>query len=168
MLRNPRNLTEKRKNDRQASLFWGFVVAAAIIAGVSMLADWPPAAAISLILLAGLGTWVARGPAGQLPHAPDPAPEPGKLAQGLGRALLEQMPAAILVIADTERLTYLNPAAQRLFPGARSGAHFSGLIRAPDFVELSTPSCSTGRRCRSRSGRPVGYSRRGRPMCRST
>ena len=118
----------------KASLFWGFVVAAAIIAGVSMLADWPPAAAISLILLAGLGTWVARGPAGQLPHAPDPAPEPGKLAQGLGRALLEQMPAAILVIADTERLTYLNPAAQRLFPGARSGAHFSGLIRAPDFV----------------------------------
>ena len=69
-----------------------------------------------------------------LPAAPPPG-HPQPLPGGFGRALLQRMPAPLLVISSRERLTYVNPAARELLPAATPGAHFSAMIRAPAFVE---------------------------------
>ena len=58
-----------------------------------------------------------------------------RLPIGFGRALLQKMPAALIVISKNERVTYANPAALDLFPNVVAGVHFSSLIRAPAFVE---------------------------------
>ncbi|WP_325063310.1 sensor histidine kinase [Halovulum marinum] len=57
------------------------------------------------------------------------------LPMGPGRTLLHRMPAPLLVISEQERVTYANPAAAAILPGARPGVHFSAAIRAPAFVE---------------------------------
>ncbi len=59
----------------------------------------------------------------------------GQFPAGLGRALLHQMPAPLIVISETERLVYANPAALAILPKASLGTHYSGMIRAPAFVE---------------------------------
>lgn len=67
---------------------------------------------------------------------PDPnAPPRSKLPVGFGRALLQQMPAPLLVISDTGRVVYANPAAERILPPVVTGGHFSTAIRAPAFIE---------------------------------
>ena len=93
--------------------------------------SWPVPAVLAAVAVLGSGLWWA------VPDRPAPVPPGGEapLPSGFGRALLEQMPAALIVVAGNERLTYANPAALRLFPSARPGRHYSTLIRTPDFVE---------------------------------
>ncbi|MEM9429287.1 MAG: ATP-binding protein [Pseudomonadota bacterium] len=67
------------------------------------------------------------------PHSK--APDAEIYPTGFGRALLYQLPAPLLVIAETERITYANPAAQAVLPRVSPGAHYSDMIRAPAFVE---------------------------------
>lgn len=57
------------------------------------------------------------------------------LPVGFGRALLEQMPLALILINDRGRITYANSAAQQLVPRLKGGDHFANLFRAPAFVE---------------------------------
>ncbi len=70
---------------------------------------------------------------------PDPAEighgNQAALPAGFGRELLRQMPAALIMISETERITYANPAARQLLPSITSGAHITSVIRAPAFIE---------------------------------
>ncbi|MEO0959340.1 MAG: PAS domain-containing protein, partial [Pseudomonadota bacterium] len=86
----------------------------------------------ALVLMAqgsGLSGWavavVVAGTAWALGFALRPAqqtPEPeannritrDHFPVGLGRALLHQMPAPLIVISENERLVYVNPAAQAI------------------------------------------------------
>ncbi|MHA3916349.1 ATP-binding protein [Halovulum sp. GXIMD14793] len=52
---------------------------------------------------------------------------------GIGRAVLSQLPVPLIVIARSERLTFLNPAAKALLPQARVGSPIASVIRAPAF-----------------------------------
>ena len=58
-----------------------------------------------------------------------------KMPVGFGRALLEQMPTALVVINAAGRITYANSAARALVPSIRARDHFANLFRAPVFVE---------------------------------
>jgi len=57
------------------------------------------------------------------------------LPRGFGRALLDQMPAALILINDKGRLTYANSTANALVPRLRKGNHYANLFRAPAFIE---------------------------------
>ena len=61
--------------------------------------------------------------------------EDGFLPNGFGRALIEKLPTALVVIGDRGRIAYANPAAERLLPHLRTGDHFANLFRNPKFVE---------------------------------
>ena len=58
-----------------------------------------------------------------------------RLPAGFGRALLEKMPAALILINDKGRITYANSGAKALVPMLRKGNHFANLFRAPVIVE---------------------------------
>ncbi len=57
------------------------------------------------------------------------------LPVGFGRALLERMPSALILINDKGRITYANSTANALVPRLGAGNHFANLFRAPIFVE---------------------------------
>lgn len=61
--------------------------------------------------------------------------ESTRLPKGFGRALLEKLPSALILINDKGRITYANSAAGALVPRLRKGNHFANLFRAPVFVE---------------------------------
>jgi two-component system phosphate regulon sensor histidine kinase PhoR len=80
---------------------------------------------------------------------PDPVP-PVLPTPDLGRALVEKLPAPLIVIARNGSVAYANPAAHAILPHLEAGAHFSHLIRAPDFVAAVTATLADGaeRACR--------------------
>jgi len=114
-------------------VFAGFTALACVALGATAAFDLPPSAAIAVILL--LAAVILLSADSDAPRAQAVAADRSALPVGTGRALLEQMPAALIVVSDTERLAYANPAARTLFPAARQGAHYSTLIRAPAFVD---------------------------------
>jgi len=57
------------------------------------------------------------------------------LPVGFGRALLEKMPSALILINEKGRITYANSRANQLVPRISKGNHFANLFRAPSFVE---------------------------------
>lgn len=67
-----------------------------------------------------------------------------ELPAGFGRALLEQMPLALILINERGRITYSNSAAQKLVPRLTKGDHFANLFRAPPFVETVTAVLEDG------------------------
>ncbi len=92
------------------------------------------AAAVVLVGYASLWALVDRS---AKTDAPEQSVEPSELPIGFGRALLQQMPAPLIVIGAAGRLTYLNPAAEALvLGGATVGQPYSALIRAPAFVDM--------------------------------
>ncbi|QHQ35649.1 ATP-binding protein [Algicella marina] len=93
----------------------------------------------AVVLAAGgtawaLGAALRRRAAAPAPHTPQTKDRAG-FPVGLGRALLHQMPAPLIVISQSERLVYANPAAMAILPRATVGMHYSGVIRASAFVE---------------------------------
>ncbi len=66
------------------------------------------------------------------------------LPVGFGRALLEKMPSALILINDKGRITYSNSAARALVPRLKNGDHFANLFRAPIFVESVHAVLSNG------------------------
>ncbi len=66
------------------------------------------------------------------------------LPVGFGRALLEQMPAPLLVINRKGKVSYANPAAFAMIPRLQTGEHFANLFRAPGFVAAVTDTIRTG------------------------
>jgi two-component system, OmpR family, phosphate regulon sensor histidine kinase PhoR len=80
----------------------------------------------------------AREPAGPDPAAPAgtaavaaPAAAPGAMS---ARALVDALPVPLLAISGGGRVVHANPAARASFPRLVPGGHYSGLIRAPEFV----------------------------------
>ncbi len=69
---------------------------------------------------------------------------PGALPAGFGRALLDQMPLALVVISPVGRITYGNKAAKRQFPHAKKGDHFATLLRTPAFVDAVNDVIANG------------------------
>ncbi len=59
-----------------------------------------------------------------------------RLPIGFGRALLEKMPTALILISEKGRITYSNSSAELLVPRLLQGNHFANLFRAPVFVEV--------------------------------
>ncbi len=72
----------------------------------------------------------------------DPAPA---LPLGFGRTLLQKMPAPLMLISSTGRMTYANPAAIEILPGYQPGIPYTTVLRAPAFVETVNSVLTTGR-----------------------
>ncbi len=82
----------------------------------------------------GVLTMVAFGTADtSVPPSERDAP---LLPVGFGRALLEKLPTALILINDKGRITYSNSAANALVPFIKPGNHFANMFRAPVFIEL--------------------------------
>ena len=66
------------------------------------------------------------------------------LPPGFGRALLEEMPLALIVISTKGRVVYGNNAAASLLPQLEIGDHFVNLFRAPAFVDAVNAALEDG------------------------
>ena len=66
------------------------------------------------------------------------------LPPGFGRALLEEMPLALIVISTKGRVVYGNNAATSLLPNLELGGHFINLFRAPAFVDAVNAALEEG------------------------
>lgn len=125
----------------------GAGVAAALVAVAS---PGPLAAFLSVTLAAA----AALGAVGALlgarreavlramPPEPQAAGEPDEASPA--RALIATVPSALVVIGRTGRVAYANPAALRLLPRLKAGAHYVSLIRAPAFVEAVAATFADG------------------------
>lgn len=68
----------------------------------------------------------------------------GSLPTGFGRALLEQIPSAILVVSARGRISYANNAARQMLPTLKPGDHYANLFRDPRFVSAANQVLETG------------------------
>lgn len=66
-------------------------------------------------------------------------------APGFGRALIEQLPTALVLIERGGKISYANAPARVLVPRLQVGAHFANLFRAPTFVETVTKTLNDGK-----------------------
>lgn len=104
----------------------------ACIGGIAALAVFlgaAPVVAIGIVAVLGLLVGLALQPGATIEARPDLT----EAKTGIGRAVLEQLPVPLVVISRSERLTYLNPAAEALLPQARVGSPIASVIRAPAF-----------------------------------
>jgi two-component system phosphate regulon sensor histidine kinase PhoR len=129
-----------------AARFWLYALALVSLAltGAVMAAlgsaPWRIFLALALIgLLFAVLAEALRNP--PVPVAADAA---AGLPAGFGRALLEQMPTALLVIDRKGRLSYANPAAWSMVPRLQTGTHFANLFRAPGFVAAVNATIADG------------------------
>ncbi len=106
-------------------------------------AVWSQAAttilAASIGALVGTATFGVEPPAEKTTHiaevAPKPEPTNETLAAGAGRALLEELPIGIIVVADPGSVEFANRSALEMFGLSRSvGAHVS-VFRVPRLLE---------------------------------
>lgn len=124
---------------------------AAIAAGAALAASAAgmdiasQAAAAIAGLGAGLVIALALHGGGAAP-APDPARDPAlraalaragaaERAAGIARRALAQLPRPLLLVDDTGRIIFANPAARATFARLRVGEHHSMTFRNPDFLE---------------------------------
>ncbi|SEA15500.1 two-component system, OmpR family, phosphate regulon sensor histidine kinase PhoR [Rubrimonas cliftonensis] len=87
--------------------------------------------------VARLGGFGAATPAPPSPAAVDQAPPPtlDALAPGLGRALLEQLPAGVLLIDEFGRVIFQNAAATDVVERSVAGLPYAAALRAPAMTE---------------------------------
>lgn len=72
--------------------------------------------------------------------------EPAKpMPTGFGRAMLEQMPLALLVISRRGRVVYGNRAAKEILPKFKAGDHFATLLQVPVFVDAVNAAVIEGK-----------------------
>lgn len=115
------------------------LAAAVVLSGAAVLVAEQAGLSGGAVAVVAAGTAWALGLALRKTQK-QPAPEANRqisrdhFPAGLGRALLNQMPAPLIVISEQERLVYMNPAAQAILPKAEMGAHYSTMIRASAFV----------------------------------
>jgi two-component system phosphate regulon sensor histidine kinase PhoR len=76
--------------------------------------------------------------------APVPAAATGAMPTAFGRALIEKLPAPLLVVTRAGRIPYANSAARAALPRLQTGAHFASVVRAPAFVEALTATLADG------------------------
>lgn len=72
--------------------------------------------------------------------------EPGvaQMPPGAGQALLNRLPTPLLLISQSGRVIFANPAAREAMPRLQTGGHFAHLIRAPAFVEALSATLADG------------------------
>ena len=85
--------------------------------------------AILAVVVLALLAWADNDPDLEADQKTSPLPI------GFGRALLEKLPTALILINDKGRITYSNSSAQLLIPRLKQGMHYANLFRAPAFVE---------------------------------
>ena len=68
---------------------------------------------------------------------------------------LEGLPAPVVLLDRSERVTYLNPAAESLLGAGRGGRHFSTIVRQPAVLE-AVEAGYRGERRTARFSRPGG------------
>ena len=130
-------------------------LAVAVFAALSAALGLPPLAAflaggLVVLLAVPVARRLADSAAVPLSDPPRDPAHPPPAAPDPGRALLERLPAPLLVIARNGCIAYANPAAHAALPHVEPGAHFAHLIRAPDFVAAVTATLVDGeeRACR--------------------
>lgn len=112
-----------------------FTCIAALIIAVGEVLGLPILVEALAVVAAGL-IWTMFAPKREAPPAAPPTTtEERSLPSGFGRTLLHRMPAPLLVISSSGRITYANPAAHEILPKVAFGTHFSSMIRAPAFVD---------------------------------
>ncbi len=131
------------------------LVIAALAAGAlaAAVAAWRVAPAVAFVIafaaVAAAGLVLRRRAERARRAAPPPEAPRAKPVQppqiGFGPALMETLPAPVLIIARTGRVTFANSAAHAAFSRIEPGAHFASLIRAPAFVEAIGRTLAEGR-----------------------
>jgi len=120
----------------------------ALVAGLSARAD---AGALGV----ALATFLALGVVYLVSAAVEFTPEEGvpvnapeqsldHFRPGFGRALIEQLPTALVLIDRGGKIAYANQPARILVPRLAPGGHFANLFRAPGFVEAVSLTLSDG------------------------
>ncbi|WP_112321794.1 ATP-binding protein [Oceanibium sediminis] len=129
---------------RSGTLAWLAFACVAIVLVGGTLGLGPLGETIAILGVFGLA--VALGASGRAP-VPDQAParDAPPLPGGFGQALLQRLPAPLIVVGQDRRLTYVNPAAHGMLPQARVGAHYSNATRAPGFIEAVESVLRDGR-----------------------
>jgi two-component system phosphate regulon sensor histidine kinase PhoR len=94
---------------------------------------WQAAIGAACLLAAGLALPLRPEEPARAPR--DPAAGGRALEPALGRAALERLPNALLLIDAAGTIEYANPAARALFERLRVGEHYSMSFRAPDFLD---------------------------------
>jgi two-component system, OmpR family, phosphate regulon sensor histidine kinase PhoR len=79
--------------------------------------------------------------AGAAPPGSAPAGTPQSMP---ARAVVDALPMPLLAISAGGRVVHANPAARASFPRLVPGGHYSGLIRAPEFVAAVETGLSGG------------------------
>lgn len=122
--------------------FWPYVLSGVISGGTAAILtilDRPYwlvfLVVLGLAVLFALIREALRDPVEEPANEPVALPQKSTLPKGYGRALLNQMSLALMVVSPVGRLVYANKAAKKLFPKLRKGDHFATLLRAPVFVE---------------------------------
>lgn len=64
---------------------------------------------------------------------------------GFSQSMLDRMPAPFILVDLRGRVTYANGEAARALPRIQPGAHFSTMMRAPDFIAAIDDVVRTGR-----------------------
>ncbi|MEM9794155.1 MAG: ATP-binding protein, partial [Pseudomonadota bacterium] len=121
-----------------------FTCAAGLV--VALGAAFGLAPVLQVLTIGAAGLVLAVMSKGEPPVGPEPPLLPGpdrELPSGFGRALLNQMPAPLIVISASGRVTYSNPAAHDILPKVAPGTHFLSMIRAPAFVDAVSTILST-------------------------
>ncbi len=112
---------------------------AAILAALNEPALLIFASVLAIVVVYALIVEALRDPVEEIEPVED-APLP----PGFGRALLEQMPLALMVISPKGRVVYGNQAAYKLLPSLKIGEHFVNFFRAPDFVDAVNAAINDG------------------------
>ncbi|MGM0584450.1 MAG: ATP-binding protein [Pseudomonadota bacterium] len=122
----------------ETGMRWATGAAGLAAAGLAWAAGapafWAGAAGAAAALVAGLALPAGRAAPDDRGATPAEAPA-SALEPGLGRAALERLPSALLLIDAAGIIVYANPAARALFERLRVGEHYSMSFRAPDFLD---------------------------------
>jgi two-component system phosphate regulon sensor histidine kinase PhoR len=129
---------------------WAMALGAGALLAV-LAAGWvPPILAFAGGAVAVLA-WHARQrrrppprPRAEPPPAPRAEPPVEALPSAFGRALIDTLPAPLMIITGTGRVAFANPAAHEALPRLQPGLHFANLIRAPAFVEAVSATLADG------------------------
>ncbi len=110
------------------------------------------ASVVAVVVVYALIREAVRDPIDEPAEEQPPRNTAHMLPAGFGRALLDQMPLALLVVSAVGRITYGNKAAKTLFPHMNKGDHFATLLRTPVFVDAVNDVIANGQ------ARKVGFS----------
>ncbi len=128
---------------------WGYLVLAVVSAGTAAILAATGNAAfeifITVALIIALYAILVEANIGSLRIADGASTnQTSQLRAGFGRALLQQMPAPLLVVDRKGKISYANPAAFAMIARLQVGDHFASLFRAPAFVSAVSDTIRSG------------------------